>query len=423
MSLSAKKSINKKFMFVLVGVLIFSTSLFGTLYAFEYQSNITELNKETIISVIKYTSNDQSLLLNFISNSIKNFYLNSEIVTSYESHNFMKNIIDDMPIIKDILIINGSKVIVSYPIYDFEGLDIADVIPNITVKTFDTDVVLVVFPVTNELQSIFVLPVSYLSLHNIIPINSYSLVLKETNSNIVFIENIKNGNILTNDVYTNNYDSSIVVKVDTELVNFKTNKPMTLEYSLSYISQESFNRYVDYALLFSGCFFSVLVPILLIRTESFSRLLKNKTDQLQTSNDILSKTQKLLLKSEEEFRYFFNFAPYPMIVITSEGKIKLVNEAYEHTFQFSAHDIIGKSIFEVNPDEYEKMKKYLEEWNKDGLLENKEITGMKKDGTKIPLLVSAGQTMNSSGKPSDAIVVLIDQTKEYQINKLKQDDN
>ncbi|MBS3925558.1 MAG: PAS domain-containing protein [Nitrosarchaeum sp.] len=406
--------------YVLIGVLIFSIALLTYLDDLINKSKIIETKKKINDLAIQNELKSHKTTINLAIDSIQNFYENSETVTPIENDKFMQNILNNIPMIKNILIINGSKIFHSYPMHTFEGFDIIEIIPNLTTITHPDEDVLLVFPLLNGTQIIFVLPDSFLSLEYIIPENTYNFSINDLNSEIMYSASVTNRiSNLDDSVYK--HTEVLIGKANTGLINFKTNKPIILEYAVSYNPLEESESITDILFLVGGCSFSILIPLLLIRANSKSNSLKNKSQELNKSNEILIKTQSLLLKSEEEFRNFFQLAPYPMCVITKEGIIRKINESFENIFQFSPHDIFGKSIFEVNPDESVIMQKYLETWKKNGSLNNEEMIGTKKDGTKIPLLVSIGSSMNSSGNPSDGIVILIDQTKAILAKKLKEE--
>jgi PAS domain S-box-containing protein len=110
-------------------------------------------------------------------------------------------------------------------------------------------------------------------------------------------------------------------------------------------------------------------------------------------HDVTSRKQSEedLKKSEEKFRKASNTSPDAIIISRlSDGMMITVNAAFTKTLGYSEKDAIGKTSFELNLWADKNDRNYvLNELEKNGRVENYEITFLKKDGGIINGLLSA----------------------------------
>ncbi len=278
---------------------------------------------------------------------------------------------------------------------------------------------------------VLAMPFEYLNIEKTVPNTNFKLIAYAQNRAFTLLEierdddGIKTQNIeFTKEQLAN----SVYVQRNTTLFSFETQQPIDLEYVLWYNPQENSFLYFEIETLFVGILLSILIPFLLFRSEKFNDFLKHKSielknlnENMKTSNDILTKTQKLLLKSEEKFRNFYNLSPYAILVIDLNGKIESYNEKFQYLFQYSSEELIGKPFSVIVSDKGKEIaQKYFNELQKSGELKDKENWLKKKDGTEFPVLFSSSGIMNSSAKINGYMSIILDQSEAYKVKEIEQ---
>ena len=133
-------------------------------------------------------------------------------------------------------------------------------------------------------------------------------------------------------------------------------------------------------------------------TEHFNHLIK------KIENDKIA-----IQKSENLYRGLFALNPDPIRISTLDLKTIEVNQSFLDKFGYSKEEIVGKSIFGIIDDNSRKtIDGVLENLEKGGNVENIETVYHKKDGTKIPVLLSVSLSRDLEGNPSGYIAVIKD---------------
>lgn len=94
--------------------------------------------------------------------------------------------------------------------------------------------------------------------------------------------------------------------------------------------------------------------------------------------------------AEERFRAVVESAPNALVIITEAGVITLVNKQMEITFGYNRKELIGKSIEVLIPERYRKKhpgyrEKYLKKPNTRPMGAGRDLFGLHKNGTEIPV--------------------------------------
>lgn len=106
------------------------------------------------------------------------------------------------------------------------------------------------------------------------------------------------------------------------------------------------------------------------------------------------KMGKALYESEEKFRKIAKAANEGIILIDSEGKVSFWNDAAAKIFGYTSEEIKGKNLhYLVAPEKYRKdyylaYKSFKETGEGPVIGDTRELEGLRKDGSIIPLLVS-----------------------------------
>ena len=114
--------------------------------------------------------------------------------------------------------------------------------------------------------------------------------------------------------------------------------------------------------------------------------------------------EEALRKSEERLRSIVESAVDAIIVIDDRGLIQAFNPSAERLFGYTVSDVIGRNVSTLMPspdreqhDGY--LRHYLETGEQKIIGIGREVTGLKKDGTRFPVHLSVGE-MVSEGKRS-----------------------
>ena len=416
---------------LLIGIALLSIIVIIYIQHEKIESELNQTDKAYVKNIIQHEVDEKISLISMIGTNVKSFYDNSEFVTHDEYNSFMKGIFAHIPEIKNIFILKGNTITESYPYKDFINSDFHSTFPTIPVKIDNQTVGTVAFPINQELTMVMAIPFEYLSVEKILPKKDLKLIIYAQNKTLIISEiEINDGQIITQDVEFTEEElaNSVYIVKETNLYGFKTKKPINLEYIVWYESFKHTSFYFEVLLISAEISIAVLIPLLLFRSQRFNNYLKQKTrelnkarDELQTSNDILTKTQKLLLKSEERFRNLYNLSPYPIFVIDKDGKIQSYNIAFQYLFQYSHNELIGKPFSVIVSEKGQELsQKYFTELQEKGELNDKESWLKKKDGTEFPVIFSSSGIMDSSGKTDSYMNVIVDQSESYRIRELKQ---
>jgi PAS domain S-box-containing protein len=145
--------------------------------------------------------------------------------------------------------------------------------------------------------------------------------------------------------------------------------------------------------------------------------IKDITD-IEKSIESLKNDEIKLAKSESLYKGLFELSPDPIRISTHDRITVDVNESFLKKFGYTRDEIIGKPIYE-NIDESSRrdLENSFEMLRKGENVENIETTYHKKDGTKIPVLLSISQLYDQSGNPIDNIAIIKDITEIYETRK------
>jgi two-component system, LuxR family, sensor kinase FixL len=125
--------------------------------------------------------------------------------------------------------------------------------------------------------------------------------------------------------------------------------------------------------------------------------LQKKTDLLNNANNALKKTadelnysRHQLLEREAKLNSILNASIEGIIVIEMSGEIVSVNSAVENIFGYSAEELIGNSVNLLMPIALRKkqeyhLEKYLRTFIPKVLGQIREVEGLRKDGSLVPL--------------------------------------
>ena len=121
-----------------------------------------------------------------------------------------------------------------------------------------------------------------------------------------------------------------------------------------------------------------------------TELLSESQKKFKKINDDLNYTRHQLLEREAKLNSILNASIEGIIVIDKVGKIVSVNSAVENIFGFSAEELIDNSVGLLMPIIMRKnhefyLEKYLRIYIPKAIGHIREVEGLRKDGTLVPL--------------------------------------
>lgn len=121
-------------------------------------------------------------------------------------------------------------------------------------------------------------------------------------------------------------------------------------------------------------------------------------------------------QSADYFRSLLSNSQVAITVVDKNGNLILFSQGAERLTGYGAEEVLGKPISMFYPN-----KKTLEEMQnnllKNGKVENYETEILRKDGPKVPILISLSLLRDGDGKPSGSIGVSTDMSKMKQASE------
>jgi len=285
----------KYVLFILIGVAILVTIIIGENQYQDLKSQLVQQEKDSIKQVIESDLNEKVNKLNLIGTSIRGFYEGSHLVEPHEFAQFNEGIFENIPELKNTFILQGSKIIHSYPNSDFIGSDFDVLFPSAHAEIEGIMVGLLEFPINQELSIVLAIPFDYAVNKENIPKDRYKLIVYTPNLELILYQAESNkGQVLKQNVEFSQeeLENSIQMIKQTNLLGYHSKKNVVLEYTLWYgASQQEFYTF-ERVIVLAGIIFSVLIPILLIRSQKLSNLLQKNTTKLERANTQLQETDK-----------------------------------------------------------------------------------------------------------------------------------
>lgn len=141
-----------------------------------------------------------------------------------------------------------------------------------------------------------------------------------------------------------------------------------------------------------------------------------------------SRTFEKLEISEKHFRSVAQTAHDAVITLDANGNISYWNRGAERIFGFSSDEIVGEPVYKIIPEKFRaKHEKGFKDWfnsENEGILKNSiELSGLRKDGSKISVEVSLSSWITKGQKYFTAIIRDISKRKmleeELRVHQIK----
>lgn len=123
------------------------------------------------------------------------------------------------------------------------------------------------------------------------------------------------------------------------------------------------------------------------------------------------------LKAEERMRLTVEAAPNAMIMVSREGRIELVNSQTEKLFGYSREELLGQSVEILVPKRYRTghgalRASFLREPLARPMGAGRDLFGVRKDGTEVPIEIGLNPIRTSQGDFVLAAIIDISERKQ-----------
>lgn len=148
----------------------------------------------------------------------------------------------------------------------------------------------------------------------------------------------------------------------------------------------------------------------------------NITGAIETLQDITKrkKAEAAVRESERRYRKALEFAPYPLVVFTLNGRVSYLNPAFTKVFGWTLQELEGRKIPYVPPGLEEETSENIRQLFEDKVLMRHETRRMTKDGRVLDVILRAAVISDRGQETSGELVILRDVTREKRITRNNQ---
>ncbi|MGD2125517.1 MAG: PAS domain S-box protein [Desulfobacteraceae bacterium] len=143
----------------------------------------------------------------------------------------------------------------------------------------------------------------------------------------------------------------------------------------------------------------------------------NITGAIETLQDVTGRrrSEDALRKSEKRYRTLLDFAPYPIVVFTLDGRVSYLNPAFTEIFGWTLQELEGKRIDYVPPGLQEETLEKIRELLDKKVILREETKRLTKDGRTLDVIMRANIFSEDEDEPAGELVILRDVTQEKRV--------
>src|SRR5215475_9834953 len=130
-------------------------------------------------------------------------------------------------------------------------------------------------------------------------------------------------------------------------------------------------------------------------------------------------------QAEEQFRLVVEAAPSAMIMVNTEGCVTLVNTQAEAVFGYSRQELLGRPIETLVPERFRSHHMgyrhgYLGDARARPMGAERELFGLRKDGTEVPIEIGLNPIQTAEGMLVLASIIDISERKQAELEAARQ---
>ena len=144
---------------------------------------------------------------------------------------------------------------------------------------------------------------------------------------------------------------------------------------------------------------------------------KKITGAIETLQDVSERrrAEEALKESEKRYRTLLDFAPYPIVVFTLDGKVSYLNPAFTEVFGWTLDELEGRLIPYVPPGLEQETSQGIKRLFENKVILREEAKRLTKDGRVLDVIVRGVVFSVSQEEPAGELVILRDVTQEKRI--------
>jgi PAS domain S-box-containing protein len=141
------------------------------------------------------------------------------------------------------------------------------------------------------------------------------------------------------------------------------------------------------------------------------------TGAIETLQDIGQQKQaeEAHLKAERLYRTLLDFAPYPIVVFTLDGRVSYLNPVFTEIFGWTFKELEGKRIPYVPQELQEEATEGIKKLFEEKIILRYETRRLTKDGRSLDVVMRAAVFSEDEDEPAGELVILRDVTEQNRI--------
>ncbi len=141
-----------------------------------------------------------------------------------------------------------------------------------------------------------------------------------------------------------------------------------------------------------------------------TRTFDGMAESIEQNAMMRNQAEVLLRESEERYRKLFETSPDAIAVFDLNQNVIMVNEQSVRLFGYeSAEEMIGVNLYEfIAPEDRPLVEETARNTMESEAVNRREVTNLKKDGTRFPVEVSTALILDAEGKPLGHIAIARD---------------
>jgi PAS domain S-box-containing protein len=148
--------------------------------------------------------------------------------------------------------------------------------------------------------------------------------------------------------------------------------------------------------------------------------LKQKVRDLQKEAAKRKKVEGALRKSTRRLGILIDFVPYPIEILTVDGRVYYLNRAFTEMFGWTLEELEGKFIPFVPPERKQETADNYRRLLKEKVLQRQETRRLTKDGRILDVAMRAVCHSESDDEPALELVIFRDITQEKRIARINE---